>query len=80
MIFYYGQPLDAKGAFEESTPLEWELFDLVKDPKEMNNVYNDPTYQEQIQTLKTKLLDLKKQYDDTDDSYPEMAEVSQHYW
>lgn len=80
LIFYYGQPLDAKGAYEESTPPEWELFDLQNDPQEMNNVYNNPAYKEDIKTLKTKLLKLKGQYDDVDDKYPEMREVSKHYW
>ncbi len=23
---------------------EWELYDLQKDPEELNNVYNDPAY------------------------------------
>jgi arylsulfatase A-like enzyme len=80
LIFYYGQPLDAIGAFEKPTLPEWELFDLQKDPSEMNNVYNNPAYVEDIKILKHKLLELKKQYGDTDDKYPEMMEVLQRYW
>jgi arylsulfatase A-like enzyme len=80
LIFYYGLPLDASGAFHESTPPEWELFDLQKDPSEMNNVYNDPTYADEIKQLKTRLLELKKQYKDTDNKYPELTAVRKQYW
>jgi len=80
LIFYYGLPLDAEGAYEGPTSPEWELFDLQKDPGEMNNRYSDPAYKEDIKILKARLLQLKKQYEDTDDEYPEMAEVIQRYW
>lgn len=42
----------------------WELFDLKKDPKEMNNVYNNAQYARIITTLKEKLKKLIIQYDD----------------
>jgi len=34
---------------------EWELFDLEKDPQEMNNVVNDPTYAGVVEELKDEL-------------------------
>ena len=37
LIFYYGLGLGAPGALDEPLPPEWELFDLEKDPHEMNN-------------------------------------------
>ena len=40
LIYYYGLPMGAKGAKEEPTPPEWELFDLKKDPMEMKNGYS----------------------------------------
>ena len=46
LIFFYGLPLDAPGARPEPTPAYWELYDLRKDPEEMNNVYGDPEYAE----------------------------------
>lgn len=36
----------------------WELYDLEKDPKQMNNVYNEPKYKEVIIDLKKQLKDL----------------------
>jgi arylsulfatase A-like enzyme len=38
---------------------EWELYDLAKDPGEMQSVYDDPAYQEVIQVLKQDLDSLK---------------------
>lgn len=43
---------------------EWELFDLKKDPQEMNNVYAKPTYAERIKQLKGELVRLKKELRD----------------
>ena len=55
------------GARRETTPPEWELFDLQKDPREMNNVYADPAYAETVKELKAELARLRKELDDTDD-------------
>jgi arylsulfatase A-like enzyme len=38
---------------------EWELFDLEKDPAEMQSVYEDPAYQDVIRDLKHELDSLK---------------------
>ena len=43
---------------------EWELYDLEKDPHEMNNLYNDPSYSRIIKQLKSDLVQLQKQYQD----------------
>jgi len=45
---------------------EWELYDLQKDPDEMNNVYNDPAYQQVRDSLTVQLRLLQKKYDDSD--------------
>ncbi len=44
---------------------EWELYDRRKDPNEMNNVYDNPSYQEVVKTLKANLGELRKQYKDS---------------
>jgi arylsulfatase A-like enzyme len=43
---------------------EWELYDLEKDPKEMNNVYDDPAYAEVREQLHQRLKELQAQYKD----------------
>jgi len=80
LIFFYGLPLDAKGAKKEPTPPGWELYDLEKDPQEMKNVYNDPAYANVTKQLKTELLRLKKNLDDIDEKYPELMKIHQKYW
>ena len=44
---------------------EWELYDREKDPQEMNNVYDDPAYQDVVADLKTKLTGLREKYGDS---------------
>ena len=43
---------------------EWELYDLQKDPNELNNVYKAKAYQSSAAELTKQLIGLKKQYDD----------------
>ena len=45
---------------------QWELFDLQKDPHELNNVYSDPAYAETVRQLKEQLAKLKKDLNDND--------------
>jgi len=45
---------------------EWELYDRLKDPKELKNVYNDPTYAALVKDLKAQLTDLRVYYKDSD--------------
>lgn len=52
LIRYY-HPVDA-----------WEFFDLEKDPQEMNSVYSDPAYADQIAELKQQLQELRVKYKD----------------
>lgn len=78
LIFYYGQAL-GQTDFPPTEPV-WELYDLSKDPYEMNNMYTDAQYQNVIAELKKELTALKVEYEDTDDQYPEMKEVVEHYY
>ncbi|MES2006432.1 MAG: sulfatase [Bacteroidota bacterium] len=46
---------------------EYELYDLEKDPKEMNNLYNDPAYTKLRADMLQKLKETKAAYKDTQD-------------
>ena len=41
---------------------EWELYDLEKDPQELNSVYNDPDYAAEVKRLTAKLGELRQYY------------------
>lgn len=61
LIRYYGH--DVPGGEE------WELFDLEKDPSEMQSEYNNPEYSSIVKTLKKELVKLKIQYQVPDDEF-----------
>lgn len=46
------------------TAEEWELYDLLKDPHEQNNLYGSPAYNKVVNRLKEDLIRLRKEYDD----------------
>ncbi len=47
----------------------------------MHDRYNDPAYKKEITRLKVALMELKKEYDDTDADNPAMNEaVANYYW
>ena len=51
---------------------EWELYDRMKDPMELNNVYDDPAYAGVVADLKEKLAALRVKYKDS-------GELDQYY-
>jgi arylsulfatase A-like enzyme len=65
LIHFYGKGLSKKGSTVGwATPDTWEMYDLEKDPLEMQNIYEDEDYQDLIDRLKEKLYELKAQYGD----------------
>ena len=64
LIYYYSDALDQPGAIDETYEPEWELFDLDKDPYELNNVYDDPAYADVVQMLKDELHRLQDKVGD----------------
>jgi arylsulfatase A-like enzyme len=65
LIYYYAEALDANGMLGEPRTPEWELFDLEKDPCELQNVYDVPDYSEKVNKLKEELYQLKNEIKDT---------------
>ena len=76
LIFYYG--CDMKGG--NQTPPGWELYDLKKDPREVNNVYHDPAYAEVVKAMKKQLAGVRRQIKDTDEDFPEVRKVIDEFW
>ena len=46
---------------------EWELYDRLNDPNEMNNVYADPAYSEVVKDLTERLKNLRIKYKDSEE-------------
>jgi arylsulfatase A-like enzyme len=46
---------------------QWECYDLIHDPKELHNIYNDPASAALVADLKKELYRLKKEVQDNDE-------------
>ncbi len=76
IMFYYG--CDMRGG--NQTPPGWEMYDLAKDPREVNNVYDDPAYAGVVAKLKRKLREVRSRVKDTDEEFPEIRAVIDEFW
>ncbi len=50
--------------FYYDSALKWELYDLEKDPSEMNNIYDDPMYLEVKKQMHRSLKAIRIKYKD----------------
>lgn len=79
LILYHG--VSYRGKTKIQTPAAWELYDLVKDPHEMNNVYDDPAYQEIVVDLKQQFKKYRKEIGvDTAAVNERVNRVVDEYW
>ncbi len=54
---------------------EWEMYDLEKDPKEMNNIINDPAYKDILLEMKAELARLQVQYGDSEEAAEKLIPI-----
>lgn len=64
LICYYNDPLDQPGARGPADPVEWELFDLLADPFEIDNVIDEPAYAGVRAELEVELARLQAEVGD----------------
>jgi arylsulfatase A-like enzyme len=76
LIYYYGCNYD--GGYQ--TPPGWELYDLVVDPHETQNLYHDPTHAELAVDLKRQLADTRVRVGDDGSHYPACETIVQEFW
>jgi len=90
LIYYYNDGLGQEGAVDPTMQVghppqqvrascldlapEWELFDLRKDPAELNNVVNDPAYGDVVTELKAELARLQGKVGDKPCESPKARE------
>ena len=76
LIFYYGCNYD--GGYR--TPPGWELYDLVSDPAETINVYDNPENTDLVADLKARLATLRQRIGDDGTHFPACEQILQEYW
>ena len=59
---------------------EWELYDLEKDPHDMQNVYGRPVYAEVQEMMHGKLDSLRSKYGDSDENNRKYLEAWKSYF
>jgi arylsulfatase A-like enzyme len=64
LVHYYADGLGTPGSSDRSQEPEWEMFDLVADPRELNNVADDPAHAEERAALERELARLQSHYRD----------------
>jgi len=78
-LLYFDRPRN-----DAEAQSRWELFDLAKDPNEMNNLAGNTAYASMVSELQQKFWQTRKFYDDTDESvwdsparnnYPQEAQI-----
>ena len=62
---HYGVRTDRYKLIYYYTVDEWELFDLHRDPNELQNVVEAPRYREAVRDLREELRELRARYGDT---------------
>ena len=65
LICYYNDPLGQPGANGPADQIEWELFDLVPDPYEVENVIDSEAYRTVRDDLFSRLVALQAEVGDT---------------
>lgn len=55
LIYWYNDPLGQPGAHGGGEKPEWELFDCVADPHELNNLANDPAHADAFAAMLARL-------------------------
>ena len=62
------------------TPVAWEFYDLKKDPKEMDNKYEDQSYAAIIKDLKSRLANIRAEVKENDTEYPAIQKAIDEHW
>jgi N-acetylglucosamine-6-sulfatase len=76
LIYFYGCNYD--GGYQ--TPPGWELYDLVNDPFETQNLYDEPKYAELVKELKKQLSQTRERVGDDGSHYPATERVIKEFW
>lgn len=80
LIFFYGDRLNMTGSDDFVSPSSWEFYDLKTDPHENHNQYGNPEYAQIVERMKDELIELRREYKDTDEGSVRMKEIMETYY
>ena len=73
LIYNYGEGLGKSGTSNEKTIPNWEFYDLINDPGENQNNFDNPLYKEIIEKLYEQLIIEKKKAKDYELEIPKIS-------
>ena len=73
LIYNYGEGLGKSGTSNEKTIPNWEFYDLINDPGENQNNFENPIYKEIIEKLYEQLIIEKKKAKDYELEIPKIS-------
>ncbi|MDA8774872.1 sulfatase [Opitutales bacterium] len=76
LIYFYG--CNYQGEYQ--TPAGWELYDMINDPQETKNIYDDPKSIKVVKSLKAWMEKLRKKVGDDGSHYPACEKIVQEFW
>jgi N-acetylglucosamine-6-sulfatase len=76
LIYFYG--CNYQGEYQ--TPAGWELYDMINDPQETKNIYDDPKNIKVVNSLKAWMEKLRKKVGDDGSHYPACEKIVQEFW
>ena len=75
LIYYYGDGLNKSSTSKTKTPIAWEFYDLVSDPYELINQFNNPKYKSEVNKMHAELIKQKKLVKDYETIIPKIDEI-----
>ncbi len=76
LILYYGARVNE---LKPETPPAWELYDLEKDPYELDNIYDNPKNAKLVMQLKAQFFKMRSENGAADEKFP-VNKVINEYW
>ena len=73
LIYNYGEGLGKSGINKQKTEPNWEFYDLVNDPGENQNNFDNPAYKQIIEVLYEQLIIEKKKAKDYELEIPKIS-------
>ena len=75
LIYYYGDGLNKSSTSKTKTPIAWEFYDLISDPYELKNEFENSKYKSEIIQMHAELIKQKRLAKDSETIIPKLDEI-----